>query len=88
MKHKPTTPPSGPSGVSSPRKPPTGGGGQGDPNRLHLDVSDEATRQRALELAVEWTCRHRWPDSAGTLVTVAETFRAYLADGTVPEAPQ
>ncbi|QGJ93616.1 hypothetical protein J1771_gp62 [Gordonia phage MelBins] len=55
---------------------------------LHLDVSDEATRQRALELAVEWTCRHRWPDSAGDLVAVADVFRAYLADGTVPEVPQ
>ncbi|QXN73279.1 hypothetical protein SEA_HANS_62 [Gordonia phage Hans] len=69
---------------------PTDSGGVGtiEDGILRLDYSDEATRQRALELAVEWTCRHRWPDSADTLVAVAETFRAYLADGTVPEVPK
>ena len=63
----------------------TGGDGTIVDGVLTLDTSDEATRLRALELAVQWTERHTTPTGPADIVTIAETFRQYLADGTVPK---
>lgn len=59
----------------------TGGVGTVIDGVLTLDYSDEATRQRALELAVQWTERHTTPTGVADIVTIAETFRQYLANG-------
>lgn len=55
---------------------------------LTLDTSHEATRLRALKLAVEWTCRHETPVAGESIVVIADIFRQYLANGTVPSTPK
>lgn len=52
---------------------------------LHLDYSDETIRHQALELAVHYTHRRQLTDGPKYTLEVAELFRAYLTDGTVPQ---
>ncbi|QKY78512.1 hypothetical protein SEA_ZITCH_67 [Gordonia Phage Zitch] len=72
----PTDPPAAPQA--------SGGVGTIHDGVLHLDYSDETIRHRALELAVHFTHRQNLVDGPKYTIEVAELFRAYLVDGTIP----